>query len=284
MALEVWRKVARSHRAFVQERDALLLWSPHVNPCGPTLVDSVWHGTQGVLTMTRVDGIDALAWWRGLESEAHGGVVEDGAWLSLLHQVGQWLRGLHALPPRPGADALALDEGLRARARAGLRATPSAGAMARALTRLTAPGERVAPAGAVAERFAALIAHLQGDVPGAPMCRGRVPCHRDLQPRNWLVDPRGHLLAVLDFEHAREDDPLVDVLRLTDEGPAIPHGRALGALISGYGDPAGWEGAAARLRWLRALHALNTGLWALRHRDASFAALALTQAEAWAAG
>lgn len=40
-----------------------------------------------------------------------------------------------------------------------------------------------------------------------------VPCHLDFQPRNWLLGPDADLYLV-DFEHARTDLPLRDLVRL----------------------------------------------------------------------
>lgn len=45
----------------------------------------------------------------------------------------------------------------------------------------------------------------------------RVPCHRDLEPRNWLVEldeNRLLRLRLIDFEHARPDCALVDLVKL----------------------------------------------------------------------
>jgi hypothetical protein len=43
-------------------------------------------------------------------------------------------------------------------------------------------------------------------------CPGRVPCHRDYTPRNWLV--KDGVQYVIDFEHARLDVWLADLARL----------------------------------------------------------------------
>jgi len=47
---------------------------------------------------------------------------------------------------------------------------------------------------------------------GGLACPGRVPCHRDYTPRNWLV--RDGAQYVIDFEHARLDVWLADLARL----------------------------------------------------------------------
>ncbi len=60
-----------------------------------------------------------------------------------------------------------------------------------------------------------------------------VPCHLDFQPRNWLLGPAGHLYLV-DFEHARTDLPLRDLVRLRFRvWPARPDLKD--AFLNGYG-------------------------------------------------
>jgi hypothetical protein len=60
-----------------------------------------------------------------------------------------------------------------------------------------------------------------------------VPCHLDFQPRNWLLGPAGHLYLV-DFEHARTDLPLRDLVRLRFRvWPAHPDLKD--AFLNGYG-------------------------------------------------
>jgi thiamine kinase-like enzyme len=60
-----------------------------------------------------------------------------------------------------------------------------------------------------------------------------VHCHLDFQPRNWLLGPAGHLYLV-DFEHARTDLPLRDLVRLRFRvWPARPDLKD--AFLNGYG-------------------------------------------------
>jgi len=60
-----------------------------------------------------------------------------------------------------------------------------------------------------------------------------VPCHLDFQPRNWLLGPAADLYLV-DFEHARTDLPLRDLVRLRFRvWPGRPNLRE--AFLNGYG-------------------------------------------------
>jgi hypothetical protein len=60
-----------------------------------------------------------------------------------------------------------------------------------------------------------------------------VPCHLDFQPRNWLLGPAADLYLV-DFEHARADLPLRDLVRLRFRAwPGRPDFKD--AFLNGYG-------------------------------------------------
>jgi hypothetical protein len=60
-----------------------------------------------------------------------------------------------------------------------------------------------------------------------------VPCHLDFQPRNWLLGHAGDLYLI-DFEHARTDIPLRDLVRLAFRvWPARP--GLQDAFLDGYG-------------------------------------------------
>jgi thiamine kinase-like enzyme len=60
-----------------------------------------------------------------------------------------------------------------------------------------------------------------------------VPCHLDFQPRNWLLGPAADLYLV-DFEHARTDIPLRDLVRLRFRAwPGRPDIKD--AFLNGYG-------------------------------------------------
>lgn len=94
----------------------------------------------------------------------------------------------------------------------------------------------------------------------------RVPTHGDFTPRNWLVS--GGALYIIDFEHAKADLWLTDVLKLwctawwarpdLARSFFVGYGRSLTALE---------EALVARLA---ALHALSTVVWARAHADVAF--------------
>ncbi len=94
----------------------------------------------------------------------------------------------------------------------------------------------------------------------------RVPCHRDFDPRNWLAGPEG--IVVFDFEHARGDLWLQDLLRLASEvWPGAPELAA--AFWRGYGR----ELSEVEVRLVEALVAFEAGstlYWGLVHRDEAF--------------
>lgn len=65
-------------------------------------------------------------------------------------------------------------------------------------------------------------------------CTGRVPCHRDYTPRNWLIGDDA--LYVVDFEWSRLDVWISDLARLhLGIWPTRPDLRE--AFLSGYGRP-----------------------------------------------
>ena len=175
------------------------------------------------------------------------GVAEDDPVAEAVHrEAGAWLARLHRLPV-VSEDPLPLAEAYRRRSEAWI---------ARARDRLPAATLRL-----VRTRLTDALPHLDG--------RPRVPCHRDMGPRNWLV-AGGRLRAVIDFEHARPDVAEVDVARLaTTVWARRPELRT--AFLAGYegadgpGDPdAPW------VPGLLALEALGTVVWAVEHGDAPF--------------
>jgi hypothetical protein len=99
----------------------------------------------------------------------------------------------------------------------------------------------------------------------------RVPTHGDFSPRNWLVADGA--LYVIDFEHAKPDLWLADVLKLWCavwwERPDLAR-----SFFAGYGrPPTALE--ETLLERLAALHALSTVVWARAHADAAFEAQGL---------
>ena len=96
-----------------------------------------------------------------------------------------------------------------------------------------------------------------------------VRCHRDWQPRNWLVDDDG-ILRVFDFEHWRVEPWVEDLQRLwRDEWQDRPELAA--AFFDGYGRRPD-EVAERWLEGLAMLGHLTTIVWADEHDDAPFAA------------
>lgn len=100
---------------------------------------------------------------------------------------------------------------------------------------------------------------------------GRVPCHRDFTPRNWLVDRGASRLVIIDFEHARSDLYLEDLLRLfVGEWRRAP--KLAEPFLEGYGRQLTEDEEEALAR-LGALWSLATIHWAKEHGDAAFEAL-----------
>ncbi|MCB9831031.1 MAG: aminoglycoside phosphotransferase family protein [Planctomycetes bacterium] len=96
--------------------------------------------------------------------------------------------------------------------------------------------------------------------------RQRVPCHRDYEPRNWVVGPRG--FGVIDFEHARPDLAEVDLVRL-DLGLWQERSELRAAFLAGavLEDD---EALRDRLAVLGLIETLGTMLWSERRGDAAF--------------
>lgn len=161
------------------------------------------------------------------------------------HQAGAFLKILHAIPD-PDPDPL-----------------PLAAAI---LQRHTAWHRRVAPH-LTADDHTRLSA-LALKIPDTFADATRVPCHRDFTPRNWLIDD--DKLNIVDFEHARHDTPLADLLKIAAETwPTRPDLER--SLLAGYGrDLTARE--RAQLQLLVAIHAMATLAWAHDHADPTFLA------------
>ncbi|MBI2373997.1 MAG: aminoglycoside phosphotransferase family protein [Deltaproteobacteria bacterium] len=153
---------------------------------------------------------------------------------------GVLLRALHSLPVED-SDPVPIAAALEARAKALLE---RCGGEARAAARLAL------------ERLGGL------DLKGAR----RVPCHRDFELRNWLIDARA-AVRIVDFEHARLDHPVVDLVRLACfEWPGRPELES--AFLEGYGGPCDEPVLVA----ISTLDTAATLAWAERHRDHEYAA------------
>ena len=118
----------------------------------------------------------------------------------------------------------------------------------------------------------------------------RVPCHRDYQLRNWLLEREaetaegsGLALGVIDFEHARPDHPLVDFVRVEERAaPHYPHWFE--AFILGYEQATfeqrtherspctevTLESIEEKLRAFSAIHAVGSVVWGHCHGDQKF--------------
>ena len=174
-----------------------------------------------------------------------GGPTDDAP--STFELAGRALRSLHQLPVTQ-MDGLTIPEALCARARAWAhRAWPFVPKLASRI-----------------EARIGAVAHLtQGEL--------RVPCHRDFEPRNWLMveTPRGLRLGVLDFEHARPDLWLADLARLAAlfwvDRPDLE-----AAFWSGYGRRPSADEAEV-LEALVEFEAGVTFVWGERHADRVFA-------------
>lgn len=101
----------------------------------------------------------------------------------------------------------------------------------------------------------------------------RVPCHRDFQPRNWLVDSTAGsspTVRFIDFEHAGLDTRWVDFLKLWD-GPWLEHPDRERAFFRGYGSELDTEDR-TRLTQLALLHGVATTAWGREHGDSVYEA------------
>ena len=125
----------------------------------------------------------------------------------------------------------------------------SLGAALAALHGVPVPDDDPLPlAGAAAARMAGWLTRARGYVeeellaavadcfhPEALAGRRRAPCHRDVELANLLVGagPPG----LIDFEHARLDDPLIDVVRTWDGRP-LADSPFTATLVGAWGHPA----------------------------------------------
>ena len=244
-----------SARKYRQEVAALTAWAPALSPRAPRLLARD-DATLGLLT-TAVAG-DPLEGLRLVPSQERTAYRDLGALTKRLHEITL-------------GDAAFSDE------------DPVAPAAAYRLR--VASWCEMAAGYVEAELVANVRAYALEAAPALADAR-RVPCHRDIAPRNVLVDARGNARApgftvgLVDFEHARADLPWFDLVRLAAEAwPEEPERKA--AFLDGYGGvPTGTTGRSERPagRWtdadegilarLVALHALATTAWAARHHDA----------------
>ena len=181
------------------------------------------------------------------------GRSEDTLWLSALpgrtrsaeelpaaawRAAGQWLRRAHERPVVT-SDPLPLE-----------------GALMRRWNSLSKRARKVvAPA----------VVHACREIIGHPahLATRRVWCHRDFTPDNWLWEPGNW--SVLDFEHARPDEPWSDLVKLEADAFVLNPARRR-AFYDGYGPNPHAAQHRPRVCW----HGLATLTWGLRHGQAAF--------------
>lgn len=113
----------------------------------------------------------------------------------------------------------------------------------------------------------------------------RVPCHRDLEPRNWLVEldeNRLRALRLIDLEHARLDCALADLVKL-ECGAWRGRPELREEFLEGCGGPLSDEDE-DRLRRLVLLHLVATLVRATEDDAPERAADALAQLDERLAG
>ena len=188
----------RSHRAWRQALVALRDWGPRVGP-DLTMPRLLQVEPEGPLTLL----IERLP---GVRADQLGWRQD----LTLAAALGRGLRALHTLEV-PDDDPMSLE-----------RACAS---------RMTAWMKRAGPH--LEPRLATAV-HDQFQ-PSALAGRRRRPCHRDAEPDNVLRGPAA--IALIDFEHARMDDPLVDIVRTWDGAP-LDQSPFTAALLAAWAEPA----------------------------------------------
>ena len=190
-----------------------------------------------VLCSLLLDGLDGELVSRIPLEEA------EGAWAH--RRAGEWIARLHAIPftdddPMPLSEAIPL----------------------RLAFWLDRGGEELSrEEGDLARRLVGDGSIFVGD--------RRVPCHRDFQMRNWILDRTSdpHRLGVIDFEHARPDHPLVDSVRVRER--ALPRYPSwFDAFVDGMGIPVDPR-IEAKLIALSAVHAVGSVVWGAQQGDRS---------------
>jgi len=240
-------KQFRNDRAFAQERDAYARWLSHLPEETAGLV-AVLPAPVRALLLRPLPG-EMLVTGRVRES------VEQTAHL----RAGAFLRALHAMPD-VDHDPLPLRAAVQQRYAAWL---------ARVSPHLTA----------VEANYLRGLGEALDAAPGLFARARRVPCHRDFTPSNWLIDgpvvdgqiSRIDGFFVVDFEHAKLDCPLLDLVKLwTEVWGDRPDLEA--AFFAGYGRTLGPD-ERLELQVLAAMHAMATVAWAHDHADPAFTLL-----------
>ena len=237
-------KQFRSDRAFAQEQGAYSRWLNHLPEETAALV-AVLPAPVRAVVLRRLPGEPLVT-----------GRVREGVEQAAHRRAGSFLRALHALP-ESDHDPLPLRAAVQQRYAAWLaRVSPQ-------LTEADADGLR--GLGEALRREARLFARAR-----------RVPCHRDFTPQNWLIDgpqvdgqlSRLDRFFVVDFEHAKLDCPLIDLVKLwTELWGERPDLEA--QFLAGYGRSLGPD-ERSELQLLAAMHAMATVSWAHDHADPAF--------------
>ena len=229
------RRVVRTSRKLAQEHHAYRRWTLQLAPHVPRLVTV--EDDPPALVMTELPGRPPADLPLALiqERDVH---ARAGALLARLHGVRE-----------PDEDGLCIEDALRRRAES--------------LLRRAARTEAEALAEWAAERIARALEVASGQR------LERVPCHRDFEPRNWLVQLGPPLtVSLVDFEHARMDLALADLTRLRclvwANRPDLEE-----AFFRGYGVRLG-RIERVLLEALSWLDAVGTTVWGIRQGDLTF--------------
>ncbi len=250
---EVWEVGCERGVFFVKVYERKRKYEQEVKACGVWVRGmDAWEGRTPRLAATHED--DARGEWAGMYTAVRGERAEGCGlsaeeWRQMHRQAGEFLKGLHGLRVED-EDAVGLTEAIGARWEEWRTRAEAGGALSAEEMRWMS--ERAQDVKAFA-----------GET--------RVACHRDFHPRNWMVEGRAggeKRLGVIDFEHARLDAAMMDVVRLWAEEWPVRAGCEA-AFWEGYGRMKSARDE-AQLRVLGALHALATVTWAAQHRDDAF--------------
>jgi hypothetical protein len=241
------RFVAKAHlrpAKFAAELTAYEKWVTSLGEHAPRLVGA--GADDNVLIMTRIDGGpagDATVGAAPASVDAHTTIDVT----SMHRQAGALLARFHGAAPPVRLDGYAASQ----------------------RERLATWCERAEPSVLRSDEIA-FVAHALDVLDDRPDPLG-VPCHRDWQPRNWLVDANG-IVSAIDFEHARVSPWFEDLQRLSANEWAH-HPPLADAFFEGYGHCL--SGAdEQRMRATAALGHLVTIVWAHEHRDHDYEARA----------
>lgn len=244
---------------FVKEYERRRKFEQETKACGEWVRGMTgWEGGMPRLVARHED--EARGEWAGMYTAVRGEMAEGCGlsaeeWRRMHRQAGEFLRALHGLRMEDG-DAVGLEEAIGARWEEWRKRAGACAALS---------GEELKWIEGAAREMKAFAGEK------------RVACHRDFHPRNWMVEREGAgqlRLGVIDFEHARLDAAMMDVVRLAmEEWPTREGCEA--AFWEGYGMKKGYgrkksERDGGQLRALGALHGMATVTWAVEHRDEAF--------------